>query len=63
MARLGGSLHGFVNLVPKHFRIQRIQKEKEEMERKQAEAASGREQQQREFIRAKEMEILQLQVR
>lgn len=63
MIRLGCSLHGFVNLAPKHFRIQRIQKEKEEMERKQAEAAISREQQQQEFIKAKEMEILQLQVR
>ncbi|TNM95993.1 hypothetical protein fugu_017076 [Takifugu bimaculatus] len=43
------------------LRIQRIQKEKEEMERKQAEAAISREQQQQEFIKAKEMEILQLQ--
>lgn len=33
------------------------------MERKQAEAAISREQQQQEFIKAKEMEILQLQVR
>ncbi|TWW72511.1 28S ribosomal protein S26, mitochondrial [Takifugu flavidus] len=43
------------------LRIQRIQKEEEEMERKQAEAAISREQQQQEFIKAKEMEILQLQ--
>lgn len=40
-----------------------MQKEKEETERKQAEAAIVREQQQQELIKAKEMEILQLQVR
>lgn len=42
-------------------RIQRLQKEKEEAERKQLEAAIKQEEEQQEFIKQKEMEILQLQ--
>lgn len=43
------------------LRIQRIQKEKEEAEQKQVEAAIQREKEQQEFIKEKEREILQLQ--
>lgn len=43
------------------IRIQRIQKEKEEAERKQIEAVVKREQEKQEFIEEKEREILQLQ--
>ncbi|XP_074547581.1 small ribosomal subunit protein mS26 [Halichoeres trimaculatus] len=43
------------------IRIQRLQKEKEEADRKYIEAAIKREQEQQEFIKEKEMEILQLQ--
>lgn len=45
-----------------HFRILRVQKEAEEAERKKIEAAIQREQEQQEFIKEKEREILQLQV-
>lgn len=41
--------------------MQRIQKEKEEAERKELEAALEREQKQQEFIRIKEEEVMQLQ--
>lgn len=51
------------NPVLKCFRIQRIQKEKEETERKQVEDMISRQQQQEELIKAKETEILRLQVR
>lgn len=44
------------------FRILRVQKEKEEAERKQAEAIMQYEQEQQKFIEEKEREILQLQV-
>lgn len=43
-------------------RILRIQKEKEELERKQLEAIMKREQKRQELIREKEREVLQLQV-
>lgn len=49
------------NLRLLKLRIQRIQAEKEEAERKQEEAAVKREREQQEFIREKEREILQLQ--
>lgn len=45
-----------------YFRILRVQKEAEEAERKKIEAAIQREQEQQEFIKEKEREILQLQV-
>jgi len=44
------------------FRVLRLQKEEEEVERKKIEAAIQREQEQQEFIKQKEREILQLQV-
>lgn len=44
------------------FRILRVQKEAEEAERKKIEAAIQREQEQQEFIKEKEREILRLQV-
>ncbi|KAM3595145.1 uncharacterized protein V6R79_018861 [Siganus canaliculatus] len=49
------------NLRLLQLRIQRIQKEKEEAERKQVEAAVRREEMQQELIKQKEKEILQLQ--
>lgn len=60
---LGFLLHGDINLALACFRIQRIQEEKEESERKQAEAVINRKLKEQEHIKAKEMEILQLQVR
>lgn len=49
------------NLRLLKLRITRVQKEKEEAERKILEAAIQREQKQQEFIREKEKEVLQLQ--
>lgn len=49
------------NLRLLKLRVSRVQKEKEEAERKILEAAIQREQQQQEFIREKEKEVLQLQ--
>lgn len=43
------------------LRVQRVQKEKEEAERKKLEAALERQQKQQEFIQMKEEEVLQLQ--
>lgn len=43
------------------LRLQRVQKEKEEAERKALEAALKREQKQQEFIKIKEEEVMQLQ--
>lgn len=44
-----------------HIRTMRIQQETEEADRKKLEAAIKREQEQQEFIKEKEKEILQLQ--
>lgn len=44
------------------FRVLRVQKEKEEAERKQVEAAIKREQEREKLIKEKESEILKLQV-
>ncbi|XP_040917249.1 28S ribosomal protein S26, mitochondrial [Toxotes jaculatrix] len=49
------------NLRLLKIRVMRVQKEKEEAERKQLEAVIKREQQHQEFIKEKEKEILQLQ--
>ncbi|XP_070835615.1 small ribosomal subunit protein mS26 [Chaetodon trifascialis] len=49
------------NLRLLKLRIQRIQKEKEEAEHKQVEAAIQRQQKEEELLKEKEMEILQLQ--
>ncbi|XP_076604974.1 small ribosomal subunit protein mS26 [Chaetodon auriga] len=49
------------NLRLLKLRIQRIQKEKEEAERRQVEAAIQRQQEEEELLKEKEMEIMQLQ--